>query len=201
MNDNAFLVEELINAICDGSIDSKWSLIKMKAVNGGISEIQNIRTLVETIATSLKDGNFDSKIDLLKLQAADAGIDQSKLAQIIAAIKLKIGNNKLDEVPTPAEVSKKRSETNTENPQDKLKSDVGIVSQLLKNKLFITLVFILTLVCPFFTDYDFLYKVLIAIGGAILYTVGIVITLYSKPAALKIYLIVYAVLMVVMAVV
>lgn len=201
MNDNASLVEELIIAICDGSIDNKWSLIKMKAVDAGVKDIQSIRTLVETIVTSVKNGSFDSKIDLLKLKAADAGIDQSKLAQIIAAIKLKIGNTKEEATPTAAEVSKERTETNTENPQDKLKSDVGIVSQLLKNKLFITLVFILTLVCPFFTDYDFLYKVLIAIGGAILYTVGIVITLYSKPAALKIYLIVYAVLMVVLAVV
>ncbi|MCQ2191732.1 MAG: hypothetical protein MJZ23_02550 [Paludibacteraceae bacterium] len=200
MNENAALIEELIKAICDGTIDSKWSLIKMKAVDSGVSEIQSIRTLIETIATSLKNGNFDSKIDVLKLQAADAGIDQSKLAQIIAAIKVKIGNTKEEATPTAAEVSKERKETNTEKPQEKLKSDVGIISQLLKNKLFITLVLIFAIVCPFFTDYSFLYKFFIAIGGAILYTIGIISILYVKPTALKIYLIVYAILMVVLAV-
>lgn len=201
MNENASLIEELIKAICDGTIDSKWSLIKMKAVDSGVGEIQSIRTLIETIATSLKNGNFDSKIDILKLQAADAGIDQSKLAQIIATIKVKIGDTRVEETPSAAEVSKERKETNTEKPQEKLKSDVGIISQLLKNKLFITLVLILAIVCPFFTDYNFLYKVFIAIGGSILYTIGIVITLFVKPTALKIYLIVYALLLVVLAVI
>lgn len=199
-NINTFKTE-LVRAILDGSVDSKWSLLKMEAADCNVTNVQGLRTVIEMLVKSQKEGTFEKNVDMIKLEAADVGVEQSQIPILLAFVKMEMGiDSSKDEAPNVVQVSEEEKVSGGKNVARKINSFAGAVEQVLKHKLLLVLCLICTLICPFFVPISFIFKILMILGCLILFVLGLFLCLYFNAKSLKHFYAIYSIILIVIAI-